>query len=113
MWSKAILFYLMCFSIFCLIHQRLLKETPTLITGSLTLIILIKYCRDIQQLGYFLTVPQGLDNFMALRVWVERELVRLDGFSSQSDLSQLHDILYDEVRSTFVRKFPENMLQYA
>ena len=50
---------------------------------------------------------------MALRVWVERELVRLDGFSSQSDLSQLHDILYDEVRSTFVRKFPKNMLQYA
>ena len=87
-----------------------IREQANLIANKL---ILEFEVNEGTKLAYFLTVPQGLDNFMALRVWVERKLVRLDGFSSQSDLSQLHDILYDEVRNTFVRKFPENMLQYA
>ena len=74
-----------------------IREQANLIANKL---ILEFEVNEGTKLAYFLTVPQGLDNFMALRVWVERELVRLDGFSSQSDLSQLHDILYDEVRNT-------------
>lgn len=63
------------------------------------------------QMAYFLAVPQGLDNFMALRVWCERELAELNDYDDSSELDE--SICFEQLRAMFVKCFPQTLLESA
>mgnify|MGYP000353698887 CR=1 FL=1 len=63
------------------------------------------------QMAYFLAVPQGLDNFMALRVWCERELAELNNCDESGELDD--SICFEQLRTMFVKCFPQTLLESA
>ncbi|WP_395147913.1 hypothetical protein ACF3N0_10135 (plasmid) [Moraxella atlantae] len=63
------------------------------------------------QMAYFLAVPQGLDNFMAVRVWCKRELTELNDYDESSEIDQ--SINFEQLRAKFVKCFPQTLLETA
>lgn len=62
------------------------------------------------QMAYFLTVSQGLDNFMAVRVWCERELLVL--MACDDELLD-EDSCFEHLRASFLSCFPQTLLESA
>lgn len=63
------------------------------------------------QMAYFLAVPQGLDNFMAVRVWCERKLAELNDFDDSPELDE--SICFKQLRAKFIKCFPQTLLESA